>query len=172
MVDIPLIDNGGTGEAKTTFTSDETADIEEDNSVDLINDVGSVTRTREGDPLAGTRGPLDKFINFATRNDDELPASVQAPASVDPGNDVDTSEPFTVTRIDLSDEGGTAKNETATAALQTIPDTAASAGDAAASTAKSLKNVGENLDLIIWGVLALGVIVALGQLVDWNVGDG
>jgi len=60
----------------TTFSSDETADISEDTAVDLIEDVGSVTRTRQGDPLAGTDDASDDASDDSSTRFSDVPTSV------------------------------------------------------------------------------------------------
>ena len=159
----------------TTFTSDEIA-TDEESDIDLIEDVGSVTRTREGDPLAGSGGPLEQFRRFATRSD-ELPQSVQIPAQpesevAEEDRDViptvEDPQAGTVTRVDTStgpDGGGTSTNEPASVVGESV-------ADAIGSSASALSTAAQNLDTLAQAAVALAVIVALGQLFDFGIDLG
>jgi len=159
----------------TTFSSDEIV-TDEESGVDLVEDVGSVTRTREGDPLAGSGGPLEQFRRFATRSE-ELPQSVQIPAQ--PESEVaeedqvliptvEDPQAGTVTRVETSsgpDGGGSSINEPASAVGESV-------ADAIGGSASALSTAARNLDILAKAAVALAVIVALGQLFDFGIDLG
>jgi len=140
-----------------TFSSDETADIDEDTSVDLIEDVGSVTRTREGDPLADI-GFFERTTSGTTS------APLGGPSGVSGTN---RTEDFP-RPVDLIEGGFRTVGEFSVGAA----DTAQGAAGVVSESFDRLTGLFDQLDTIALIAVAIVVIVAAGQLFDIQLGDG
>jgi len=126
----------------TSFGSDETADIDDNTAVDLIEGVGSVTRTREGDPLART-GSVE----------DQNQGPLGGPSGVSRQNR--TGEPpHTVIEDSFRAVGEFA--QFVGEAPSNLPDPGETA---------------DNLVLAVKALLALGAVYVLGQLFSVEVGS-